>query len=248
MKSFEERIKMLNEIIKESRYIVFYGGAGVSTESGIPDFRSKNGLYNQKDVRFDDYSAEYLLSHSCLFNNPKVFYEFYRQKMDCRNINPNITHKKLADLEHNGKLKAIITQNIDGLHQKAGSSEVYEIHGTTEKNYCHKCKKDYPADYIFNSTESIPKCECGGLIRPNVILYEESLPTSAWNKSENVLKEADLLIIGGTSLTVYPAKNLISYYYGKNMVIINHDKTEYDNWADLVFHESLGEVFSRVEV
>lgn len=248
MKSFEERIKMLNEMIKESKCIVFYGGAGVSTESGISDFRSKNGLYNQKDVKFDDYSAEYLLSHSCLFNNPEVFYEFYRQKMDCRNVNPNITHRKLAELEQNGKLKAIITQNIDGLHQKAGSSEVYEIHGTTEKNYCHKCKKEYSSNYIFNSTETIPKCECGGLIRPDVTLYEENLPVSAWHKSENALKEADLLIVGGTSLTVYPAKNLIDYYYGKNMVIINHDKTEYDNWADLVFHESLGKVFSKIEV
>jgi NAD-dependent deacetylase len=246
--SFNERIEKLNNMIKESNYVVFYGGAGVSTESGIPDFRSKDGLYNQKDIKFDNYSAEYLLSHSCLYNNPKVFYEFYRQKLDCRGVNPNTAHYKLAELERKGKLKAIITQNIDGLHQKAGSSEVYEIHGTTKKNYCSKCKKEYPSDYIFTSTESIPKCECRGLIRPDVVLYEESLPKEAWEKSENAIQKADLLIIGGTSLTVYPAKNLISYYYGKNMVIINHDKTEFDQWADLVFHENIGDVFSKIEV
>lgn len=248
MVSFTERIEKLNNMIKESNYVVFYGGAGVSTESGIPDFRSKDGLYNQKDVKFDDYSAEYLLSRRCLYNEPKVFYEFYRQKLDCREVDPNTAHYKLAELERKGKLKAIITQNIDGLHQKAGSSEVYEIHGTTKKNYCSKCKKEYPSDYIFTSTEPIPKCECRGLIRPDVVLYGETLPKEAWEKSENAIQKADLLIIGGTSLTVYPAKNLISYYYGKNMVIINHDKTEFDQWADLVFHENIGDVFSKIEV
>lgn len=248
MDSFTERVEKLNNMVKESNYVVFYGGAGVSTESGIPDFRSKDGLYNQHDVQFDKYDPEYLLSRDCLYNNPKVFYEFYRQKMDTRNIKPNITHKVLAKLEESGKLKAVVTQNIDGLHQKAGSKNVYEIHGTTQKNYCHKCKMEYHSDFLFNTSEAIPKCECGGLIRPDVVLYGETLPKEAWEKSENAIQKADLLIIGGTSLTVYPAKNLVSYYYGKNMVIINHDKTEFDQWADLVFHENIGDVFLKIEV
>ena len=248
MSDFTERINKLNELIKNSNKIVFFGGAGVSTESGIPDFRSKDGLYNQHDVQFDKYKPEYLLSRSCLYNNPKVFYEFYRQKMDVRDIEPNITHYKLAELEQKGKLSAIITQNIDGLHQKAGSKNVYEIHGTTLKNYCVKCKKEYPADFIFKNTEPIPKCECHNKVRPDVTLYEENLPANAWVNSERVLNEADLLIIGGTSLTVYPAKNLIQYYYGKNLVIINRDFTDYDRWADLLFRENLGDVFKEIQV
>ena len=248
MSDFNERIEKLNKLIEQSNRIVFFGGAGVSTESGIPDFRSKDGLYNQHDVQFDKYEPEYLLSHSCLYNNPKVFYEFYRQKMDVRNIEPNITHLKLAELEQKGKLSAIITQNIDGLHQKAGSKNVLEIHGTTQRNYCSICKAEYHPDFLFNTTEAIPKCECGGLIRPDVTLYEENLPDKAWGESVEKLMNADLLIIGGTSLTVYPAKNLIQYYYGKNLVIINRDSTDYDKWADLSFKENLGDVFSKIRV
>lgn len=247
---FEERIAALKEMIESSNKIVFFGGAGVSTESGIPDFRSKDGLYNQKDIQFEQYSPEYLLSHSCLYNNSKVFYEFYRQKLDCRNIEPNITHYKLAELEAAEKLKCIITQNIDGLHQKAGSKKVLEIHGTTLKNYCTVCGKEYDSNYIFNCEESIPKCTesgCKGIIRPDVTLYEEQLP-KAFEDAYNALQKADLLIVGGTSLTVQPAASLISYYYGKNLVIINRDKTDYDKWADIVFHEKLGEVFGCLQI
>lgn len=165
--------EQLKKYIEESNNIVFFGGAGVSTESGILDFRSKNGLYNQHDIQFDKYEPEYLLSRECLYHNPKVFYEFYRQKMDTRNIEPNITHKVLAKMEEAGKLSAIITQNIDGLHQKAGSKNVFEIHGTTQRNYCSKCGKEYNSDYIFDTNETIPKCECRGLIRPDVTLYGE---------------------------------------------------------------------------
>lgn len=244
--SFEERIEKLNQLIADSNKIVFFGGAGVSTESGIPDFRSKNGLYNQHDVQFDEYSPEYLLSRSCLDNNPKVFYEFYRQKLDCRTIEPNITHRVLADMERVGKLSAVITQNIDGLHQEAGSENVYEIHGTTQRNYCNNCGKSFDKDYIFENKSPIPRCECGGLVRPFVTLYEEMLPSDAWDKSISALAVADLLIIGGTSLTVNPANTLIQYYYGKNIVMINKDATDFDRYADLIFHESLGEVFSNI--
>ena len=248
MKTFEERIDQFNHLIEQSNNIVFFGGAGVSTESGIPDFRSKNGLYNQHDIQFEQYSPEYLLSHSCLYNHPKVFYEFYRQKLNCEDIEPNLTHYKLAELEEVGKLKAVITQNIDGLHQKAGSKHVLEIHGTTMRNYCHMCGKEYTADYIFKCEDKIPKCECGGMIRPDVTLYEEMLPQDAWNGAYKALAQAELLIIGGTSLTVYPANTLIQNYYGKNMVLINRDTTNYDKYADIVFHENLGTVFSELEV
>ena len=246
--SFEERINILKKLVNESKSLVFFGGAGVSTESGIPDFRSKDGLYNNHDVKFEKYQPEYLLSHSCLRDNPEVFFEFYRQKLDCRNVEPNITHFKLAQLEQKGKLSAIITQNIDGLHQKAGSKNVYEIHGTTRRVFCNKCKKIYNPDYIFESKERIPKCECGGIIRPDVTLYEEALPQDAWINSIKVLKKADLFIIGGTSLTVYPANTLTSYFEGENLVIINKDETEQDKWAQLVFRESLGEVFEKINI
>ena len=251
MDDFTERIATLNKWIRNSNQIVFMGGAGVSTESGIPDFRSKDGLYNQHDVAFDRFSPEYLLSHSCLVENPKIFYEFYRQKLDVRNIKPNTTHYKLAELEKAGKLSCIITQNIDGLHQLAGSKKVYEIHGTTKKLYCSQCKKIYPEDYIFNSSEAIPHCEepgCRGTIRPDVTLYEESLPTKAWDESIKALNDSDLLIIGGTSLTVYPAASLINYYKGDKIVIINRDSTDKDRYADLLFKENLGDVFSLIEI
>lgn len=243
-----DKLNELIQYINESSKIVFFGGAGVSTESGIPDFRSKDGLYNQHDVRFDKYSPEYLLSRDCLYNNPKVFYEFYRQKMDTRSINPNITHKVLAKLEELGKLYAIVTQNIDGLHQKAGSKNVYEIHGTTHRNYCSKCKREYDSDFLFDTTEAIPKCECRGHIRPDVTLYGESLPQDAVNKSMRAVLEADMLIIGGTSLKVYPANTIISYFQGKHLVIINKEKLDVSvGRDDLVFETGLGEVFTEVD-
>ena len=243
------QIDRLIQYINESNNIVFFGGAGVSTESGIPDFRSKDGLYNQHDVKFDMYDPEYLLSRDCLYNNPKVFYEFYRQKMDTRNVEPNITHKVLAKLENMGKLKAVITQNIDGLHQKAGSKTVYEIHGTTLKNHCD-CR-EYDENYIFDSDEAIPKCPyCRKLIRPDVVLYGESLPNEAVRNSFNALHEADMLIIGGTSLQVYPAASFIYEFYGEHLVVIN--KEELNNLklnpeSDLVFTDYLGDIFRKIE-
>lgn len=248
MSEFEERIKQLKEFIQQAKHIAFFGGAGVSTESGIPDFRSKDGLYNQHDVRFDKYQPEYLLSHDCLYNEPKVFYEFYRQKLNCNGVQPNVTHEYLAKLEATGKRVSVITQNIDGLHQKAGSKEVYEIHGTTQKNYCTKCHQEFPADAIFQSKEAIPRCpDCHGVgfIRPAVTLYNENLP-KAFTEAISVLHKADLMIVAGTSLTVYPANTLITEFYGDNLVIINNMKTDYDQYANLVFHENLGEVFSKL--
>lgn len=239
----------LREYIKESNNIVFFGGAGVSTESGIPDFRSKDGLYNQHDVQFDKYEPEYLLSRECLYNNPKVFYEFYRQKMDTRNVEPNITHNVLAKMEEMGKLKAIVTQNIDGLHQKAGSRNVFEIHGTTQRNYCSKCKTEYHSDFLFNTKETIPKCECGGLIRPDVTLYGENLPNEAVNGAVEAISNADMLIIGGTSLKVYPAANYISHFSGRHLVVINREKIQVLLYGetDLMIIDSLGNVFSEID-
>lgn len=241
--------EQVREYIEESNNIVFFGGAGVSTESGIPDFRSKDGLYNQHDVQFDRYEPEYLLSRECLYNNPKVFYEFYRQKMDTRNIEPNITHKVLAKMEEMGKLSAIVTQNIDGLHQKAGSKNVYEIHGSTQRNHCSKCNKQYDAAYIFESKEKIPKCECGGLIRPDVTLYGENLPTEAVNKAIEAIESADCLIIGGTSLQVYPACSFISHFSGGHLIIINKEKLEIpiNPDIDIVITDSLGNVFRDID-
>lgn len=228
----------LKEMIDNSKYIVFFGGAGVSTESGIKDFRSKNGLYNQK---YDEYNPEYLLSHDCLVNNSKVFYDYYRKNMNFLNALPNITHNVLAKLEQNGKLAAIITQNIDSLHQKAGSKNVLELHGTIYENYCMKCHKKYASDIIFNSN-GIPRCNCGGMIRPNVILYGEMLP-DIYLDACDYISQADLLIVAGTSLTVEPASGMIKLFKGKNLVIINKDKTAYDKFANLVIHNSLGDVF-----
>ena len=239
----------LREYIEESNNIVFFGGAGVSTESGIKDCRSKDGLYNQHDVQFDKYVPEYLLSRECLYNNPKVFYEFYRQKMDTRNIEPNITHKVLARMEEIGKLKAIVTQNIDGLHQKAGSKNVFEIHGTTQRNYCSKCKMEYHSGFLFNTKETIPKCECGGLIRPDVTLYGENLPNDAVNGAIRAIRDADMLIIGGTSLQVYPAANYISYFSGNYLIVINREKIQVlmNEDTDLMIVDSLGNVFSEID-
>ena len=251
MDSFKDRIDAFKELIDKSSRIVFFGGAGVSTESGIPDFRSKDGLYNQHDVKFDKYSPEYLLSDECLIENPKVFYEFYRQKLDVRGIEPNITHYKLAELEAAGKLIAVITQNIDGLHQKAGSKTVYEVHGSTLRNYCTSCARKYGPTYIFDSNELIPHCErkdCKGMVRPEVTLYGESLPRDAWMGAITAMESADLVIIGGTSGVVYPANTLVSRYRGRNMVIINKQTTDFDRMCTLVFHEGLGEVFKEIDI
>lgn len=239
----------LREYIEESNNIVFFGGAGVSTESGIPDFRSKDGLYNQHDIQFNKYEPEYLLSRECLYNNPKVFYEFYRQKMDTRNIKPNITHDVLAKMDRIGKLKAIVTQNIDGLHQKAGSKNVFEIHGTIQRNYCSKCKKEYPSDYIFTVNESIPKCECRGQIRPDVTLYGEQLPENAVMCAINAIQKADMLIVGGTSLQVYPAANYVSYFSGEHLVVINREKIKvmFNDETDLMIVDSLGNIFREID-
>ena len=244
----DEKINKLKELLDGSRSVVFFGGAGVSTESGVPDFRSKDGLYNQHDVRFEKYRPEYLLSHTCLAREPEVFFEFYRQKMDTRNIKPNAAHYALAKLEKEGKLKAVVTQNIDGLHQKAGSREVYEIHGTTERNYCMRCGKSYPADYIFESEERVPLCGCGGIVRCDVTLYEEALPEDAVQKSIDAISRADTLIIGGTSLTVYPAASYVDFFRGRHLVVINkeHLPCRLDPEKDLEINAPIGEVLSKV--
>lgn len=244
-----EQQNKIRDIINKSNKIVFFGGAGVSTESGIPDFRSKDGLYNSKDVRFERFTPETLLSHGCLFNHPKVFYEFYRQKLDVRNVEPNITHKVLAKMEQKGKLLGIITQNIDGLHQKAGSVHVAEIHGTTQKNYCNKCKMQYPSDFIFNSTEDIPKCECGGLIRPYVTLYDEQLPKEEVKKADEMILNADCLIVAGTSLNVYPAANYVSDFSGEHIIVINkqHLNLLLSEENDIQINEPMGKVFEYIE-
>ena len=239
----------LNSIVAQSEHIVFFGGAGVSTESGIPDFRSKDGLYNQHDVKFDRYSPEYLLSIDCLVDHPNVFFEFYRQKLNTAGIEPNRAHYKLAEMEKAGKLYGVITQNIDGLHQRAGSRNVQEIHGSTLRNYCMKCHEKYPADFIFKSEGPIPICpKCGGMVRPDVTLYGEGLPQTAWIESKRLIYNADLLIIGGTSLAVQPAASLAYDFPGKYLVIINRDKTARDRGATLVFHEIITKVLDAIEL
>ena len=237
----EEKIQKFKQLVEESNNIVFFGGAGVSTESGIPDFRSKDGLYNQQY----DYPPETILSHTFFINNTDEFYKFYKAKMNCLKYEPNITHKKLAELENKGKLKAIITQNIDGLHQKAGCKTVYELHGSVLRNYCMNCNKFYGAEYVFNS-DGIPKCSCGGIIKPDVVLYQEGLDDNTITKSIHAIQNADLLIVAGTSLTVWPASGLINYFKGRNLVLINRDATPYDNKADLVINDSLGKVFNEI--
>ncbi len=236
-----EKIEILKKWIEESDNIVFFGGAGVSTESNIPDFRSTDGLYNQEY----DYPPETILSHSFYRRNTKEFYRFYRNKMLYPDAMPNRAHIKLAELEKEGKLRAVVTQNIDGLHQKAGSREVLELHGSVLRNYCEKCGKFYDEKYIINSTD-IPKCECGGGIKPDVVLYEEGLDENIIRKSVNYIANADVLIVGGTSLTVYPAAGFIDYYRGKKLVLINKDETAMDYKADLCIHGKLGEIFSQI--
>ena len=237
----EEKIEQFIKWVKESDNIVFFGGAGVSTESGIPDFRSKDGLYNQKY----DYPPEEILSHTFFMNNTEEFYKFYHDKLNCLEYEPNVTHIKLAELEKQGKLKAVVTQNIDGLHQKAGSKAVYELHGSVLRNYCMKCHKFYDGEYIF-SHDGVPKCECGGVIKPDVVLYEEGLDENVISGSINAMANADMLIVAGTSLTVQPASGLIRFYRGSKLVLINRDATSYDNYANLVINDSLGNVFSKI--
>lgn len=233
-------IERLQKMIDESNYIAFFGGAGVSTESGIKDFRGKDGLYQEKS----NIPPEYMLSHECLVYDSTLFFDYYRKNMNTLDKKPNITHKYLKKLEDSGKLKTIITQNIDGLHQMAGSKNVLELHGTIHKNYCMKCFKEYDADVIFNSS-GIPKCKCGGIIRPRVVLYGESLPDD-FNIAAKEIQKADLLIVAGTSLTVEPASSLVKLFNGKYFVIINLDETLYDKYANLVINRPLGEVFSKL--
>ena len=230
----------LKEIIENSNNIVFFGGAGVSTESGLRDFKGDNGLYKQKY----DKPAEYYLSTKCFYSDPKTFYNFYKTNMNTLNVKPNITHYYLTELEKQGKLKAIITQNIDGLHQKAGSKNVLEVHGTTYKNYCIKCGKEYSAEFVFNS-KGIPMCECGGIIRPNVVLYGEMMPEE-YSLAVSYIYKAETLIVAGTSLTVEPACSLVKLFNGKNLIIINKDSTPYDNLATLVIHDSLKNVIGKL--
>lgn len=234
-------IETLKSWVNDAQRIVFFGGAGVSTESGIPDFRSVDGLYHQKF----DYPPETIISHSFYLKNPEYFFRFYREKMLPLGFEPNITHQKLAQWEQDGKLLAVVTQNIDGLHQKAGSKAVYELHGSVLRNYCVKCHKFHPAEFVKNA-EGIPLCTCGGIVKPDVVLYEESLDDAAINNAINAIRQADLLIVGGTSLTVYPAAGMIRYFRGKHLVLVNRDETTYDRYADLVLHQSLGEVFAAL--
>ena len=237
----EDKIQQFKQLVNKCDNIVFFGGAGVSTESGIPDFRSKDGLYNQQYK----YSPETILSHTFFMNKTEEFFKFYKLKMNSLKYQPNITHIKLSELEARGKLKAVITQNIDGLHQKAGSKVVYELHGSVLRNYCMNCNKFYDAEYVFNSN-GIPRCSCGGIIKPDVVLDEEELDEETIENSTAAIQKADLLIVAGTSLTVQPASSLINFFRGKNLVLINRDSTPYDNKANLVINDSLGKVFSNL--
>ena len=233
----------LKQIVKESDNIVFFGGAGVSTESGIPDFRSVDGLYNQKY----EYPPETILSHTFFMRQTEEFYRFYRDKMLELDAKPNAAHKKLAELEAAGKLKAVITQNIDGLHQAAGSKRVLELHGSVHRNYCMKCGKFHSVYEIKEST-GIPRCECGGIIKPDVVLYEEGLDNQTMEDAVSFIRQADVLIIGGTSLAVYPAAGLIDYYRGNRLVLINKSTTPYDRHADLLLQGSIGQILGAIQV
>lgn len=238
-----DKLAEFQKLIDESDHIVFFGGAGVSTESGIPDFRSQDGLYNQKY----DYPPETILSHTFFMNNPEEFFRFYREKMLYLDAEPNAAHKALARLEKRKKLKAVITQNVDGLHQKAGSNTVLELHGSVHRNYCMKCGKSYGVEAIVNS-EGVPRCECGGIIKPDVVLYEEPLDEYITSMAMAYAQSADMFIVGGTSLTVYPAAGFVYQYMGDKLVLINKSKTQLDGNARLVFNESIGEVFSSLTI
>ena len=236
-----EKMDKLRSWIAESSRIVAFTGAGVSTESGIPDFRSVDGLYNQKF----EYPPETIISHSFYERKPEYFFRFYREKMLPLGFEPNITHNTFAKWEAEGKMLAVVTQNIDGLHQKAGSRRVYELHGSVLRNYCTRCGKFHTAEFIRDS-EGIPRCSCGGIVKPDVVLYEEGLDADVIEKSVGAIATCDLLIVAGTSLTVYPAAGFVNYYRGNRLVLINRDATPYDHFADLVIHESLGEVFTKL--
>ncbi len=238
-----DKIRQLQDMINESNRIVFFGGAGVSTESNIPDFRSADGLYKQKYR----YSPEQIVSHSFFMQHTEEFYDFYKEKMMFLDAKPNKAHLKLAELEAAGKLTAVITQNIDGLHQAAGSKNVLELHGSIHRNYCMRCKKQYSARFVKES-KGIPTCDCGGTIRPDVVLYEEGLDNQIIQKSIRAISEADMLVIGGTSLVVYPAAGFIDYFHGKYLVLINKDATARDVGATLPIHEPIGEVLDRIHV
>ncbi len=235
------KLDTLKTWVDEAERMVFFGGAGVSTESGIPDFRSVDGLYNQKY----DYPPETIISASFFRRKPEAFYDFYRDKMLPLDCEPNITHKVLARWEREGRLAAVVTQNIDGLHQKAGSKNVLELHGSVLRNYCTRCGKSWSARFVKQS-KGVPLCDCGGIIKPDVVLYEESLDQNILEQSVQAIYNADVMIVAGTSLTVYPAAGLLRYYRGKRLVLINRDRTPYDDEADLVFHESLGTIFSQL--
>lgn len=238
----EDKIKRFNDILSNSRNTVFFGGAGVSTESGIPDFRSVDGLYSQKY----DYPPETILSNSFFYSNTKEFYRFYRDKMLCLDAKPNAAHIKLAEMEKNGKLSAVITQNIDGLHQNAGSKTVYELHGSVHRNYCLKCGRLYDAAFILNG-EGVPRCSCGGLIKPDVTLYGEQLNQEIVECAVTMISNAETLVIGGTSLVVYPAAGLINFFRCKNLIIINTSSTSADSSADILIEEKIGHVFSLID-
>ena len=235
------KLELLKQWIDQSHSMVFFGGAGVSTESGIPDFRSVDGLYSQQF----EYPPETIISHSFYLRNPSYFFRFYREKMLPLGFQPNITHEKVAQWEQEGKVAAVVTQNIDGLHQKAGSKTVYELHGSVLRNYCTQCRKFYSAEFVRDSLD-IPRCTCGGIVKPDVVLYEEGLDQQTVEKSVAAIRRADLLMVAGTSLTVYPAAGLLRYYRGNRLVLINRDETPYDGEADLVIHDSLGSVFSQL--
>ncbi len=237
----DEKIQKLKEMVRESDNIVFFGGAGVSTESGIPDFRSVDGLYHQEWA----YPPETILSHSFFEKHPDEYYRFHRAKLVIENVQPNAAHKKLAELEAEGKLRAVITQNIDGLHQAAGSKNVLELHGSILRAYCSRCGKPHSAD-VMNYGTGIPRCECGGVIRPDIVLYEEPLDQDIMSSAISYIRHADVMIIGGTSLNVYPAAGLINYYRGNKLVLVNLGETPYDGYADLVIHEKIGKVFSQI--
>lgn len=234
-------IEKLREVVQESNNVVFFGGAGVSTESGIPDFRSVDGLYNQKYK----YPPEQIISHTYYRHYPEEFFEFYKDKMIFTDAKPNTTHIRLAQLEQEGHVKAVITQNIDGLHQMAGSKEVLELHGSIHRNYCERCHKFYNLDYIIQS-EGVPKCSCGGTVKPDVVLYEEGLDNHTIQKAIQYIRHAEVLIIGGTSLVVYPAAGMIDYFQGKHLVVINKAPTPRDQQADIVIQDSIGKVFANI--
>jgi NAD-dependent deacetylase len=236
-----ENSEILKQWISESHNIVFFGGAGVSTESGIPDFRSVDGLYRQKF----EYPPETIISRTFYERKPEYFFRFYREKMMPLDFEPNITHQVLARWEQEGKLTAVVTQNIDGLHQKAGSKTVFELHGSVLRNYCTRCGKFHSAEFV-KSVDGIPRCECGGTVKPDVVLYEEGLNQDTIEQAVSAIYGADLFIVAGTSLTVYPAAGLVNYYRGKRLVLINRDETPFDHRANLVFHESLGNIFSQL--